>query len=572
MTTLGSDTIGTGGFEERADQVEEAVLRDETVIVDHFDRVHAGLVAKGLVLIQGPRGCGKTHLMRYTWLTCREDSRLPLAIYVSFNKYLRLEPLLHRNADAIQVFQAWVLSSIIIEADNLSRQMGGTNPLDIPTLLNVERKALERLIDHLERQIDRTDADDETMREISIDRVAVAITTMCEHYGRSRSVVLLDDAALTLTPEYMVEFFDIVRVLKRSNISPKASVYPGSTEYGPRFHANHEGKTIPVWLPVDNERYLETMRAIAEKRYPDVTRVPTDVDQLLAYAAFGIPRAYLTMLRHWNDNSANTEQQTVNQIIQDYNKLRLSEYRSLRIKVLRLSNLVDVGEELFTRSVDAIKIANEEMGREEKQLVIGLETNGLTPIINRMINLLIEAGLLYEYATQVSHGGTDRIYRRFTTHIAALLAVRAFSGRSRSGSPRQIVSILKLPSTKHPVRRKIDTLLTEMQIAMLRFNLPPCQTCQTARMNETQRFCHACGAKLIAESTFNNCIKSPIDMVPNLTEWTINKLRQSGFETAGDVDALADPGTELRKIWQVGPKRAAHISTAVKSYIDEYLS
>lgn len=54
------------GFEERADHINEEVLRNGTVIGDYFDRVHDALVARGLVLVQGPRGCGKTHMMRYS--------------------------------------------------------------------------------------------------------------------------------------------------------------------------------------------------------------------------------------------------------------------------------------------------------------------------------------------------------------------------------------------------------------------------------------------------------------------------------------------------------------------------
>lgn len=43
---------------------------------------------------------------------------------------------------------------------------------------------------------------------------------------RKRAILLLDDAALTLTKEYMIEFFDVFRSLKTISISPKASVYP----------------------------------------------------------------------------------------------------------------------------------------------------------------------------------------------------------------------------------------------------------------------------------------------------------------------------------------------------------
>lgn len=561
-------------FEERADQIDEKVLLDETVAEDHFDRVHQALVSRGLVLIQGPRGCGKTHLMRFTALKCQEDASLPLAIYVSFNRYLRLAPLLNQRADAVNIFQAWVLSSIVLEADALVSRLKGPQ-FDFPAFLGAERAVFQRIVSQLERQMPLTEQEEEVVRLLTIQNLVNGILAMCDHHSRSRAVVLLDDAALTLTPEYMVELFDIIRVLKNPRISPKASVYPGSTEYGPRFHANHEGRTVSAWLPVDNERYVQTMREIAKKRYPVAKHLRPEVDELLMYASFGIPRAYLTMLRSYLDSTETTEttdQSRINSIIQDHNKLRLSEFRSLSQKVPRLETLVSTGELLFRQSVDAIREANDEsLVKDEKQLVLGLETSSLTPIVNRMINLVIEAGLLFEHRTEVSHG-VERSYRRFTPHLSALIAARAFSGRSRGNSPRQVLESLRLKSTKHPVRRKIETLLGQGNLEGLRFNLPPCANCGTKRLSETQLFCHACGRPLVTPSAFDNCMNTPISSVPGLSDWQIKRLDENNISTVGDFLALQDPGSALRHIKSIGPKRASWISANVNSYVDEFMS
>lgn len=558
-------------FEERADQVDDATLRTGTVAEDHFDEVHKALVAKGLVLIEGPRGCGKTHLMRYTALRCRDNEEFPLAIYVSFNRYLRLEPLLQSKADAVITFQSWVLGNIVIEANRLATQLG-TEAFDAAGFIGTDQETLRRLIDRLERRMEPTDVDVAAMEALTIGAVTSAILAMCDHYGRPRAVVLLDDAALTLTPEYMVELFDIVRVLKHPRISPKASVYPGTTEYGPRFHPNHEGRTISAWLPVEDGKYLQTMREIATKRYSAVQQVPSDINDLFVYASFGIPRAYLTMLRSYVEKQTATSQQAINAIVQDHNRLRLAEFESLALKVARLETLVRTGRVLIDRAVDVVRIANDELNASEKQIVVGIETGGLTPIVNRMINLVIEAGLLYEHKTVVSHGGGDRTYRRFTPHIAGLLAVRAFSGRSRGSSPKSIVDTLRKPSAKHPVRRKIDTLVPPETIRSLRFNLPPCEKCQARRLSETQLFCHNCGARLIQPSTYDACMRTGIGVVPALTPWQVDRLVASNIRTVADFLAIQDPGTELRKIWQVGRKRAASMADAINNYVDEYLS
>lgn len=560
-------------FEERADQIDDSALLQETVAEDHFDRVHKALVAKGLVLIEGPRGSGKTHLMRYTALRCRDTSSLPLAIYVSFNKYLRLEPLLRKKADALVTFQAWVLANILIEAAALHEQLQSNGAHDfIEQSFGWSVSALRSLVDSLERQLPLDEEDVDIIKALSIEHVKDCLLEICDFNDRQRVILLLDDAALTLTPEYLVELFDVIRVLKHHRIAPKASVYPGSTEYGPRFHADHEGKTVSAWLPIDSSKYEIVMREIAQKRYSRGMAVRADINEIFMFASFGIPRAYLNMLRAFNESKSDTEQQGINAIIQDHHKFRLQEFRSIAQKVPKLAILVRTGEVFFQKCVDAIRNANDEIHRQEKQLVIGIETSGLTPMINRMINLLIEAGLLYEYKTEVSHGGTDRVYRRFTPHIASLITSRALAGKSRGSSAKQILEVLRYKQTKHPVRRKIETILSAEELEGIRFDLPACSHCQARRLSESQLFCHNCGKPLITSSTFETCMSTAISEVPGLTDWQVEKLNGKSIRSVGDFVAIQDAGTTLRTIWQMGPKRAKVIAAHITTYVDEFMS
>jgi len=582
---IGPDELNDlGGIELRADQAQEKELRAHTVKSDHFDQMHRALVQRGLVLIEGPRGCGKTHLMRYTWMQCRDNPSLPLAIYVSFNRYLRLEPLLHKSSDAIPVFQGWVLASILQEANRLAQALDPEDPLDVPAILGLTADQTAGLIDRLERQLARTEVDEQTLRALSIDRVADAIVEMCEYYGRPRAVVLMDDAALTLTPDYLVEFFDIVRVLKRAKISPKASIYPGTTDFGPRFHANQEGEVLSAWLPIESGDYLQNMRDIAEKRDASAATLPSDALDLLAYAAFGIPRAYLTMLRQFQqatkrpaDGSALTAQQVlagVMEVVQAHNKLRLVEYRSLGKKMPKFSSLISTGQELFLAMVEAIRNANDELIAKEKketQLVVGIESGSVTAMTNRMITLLVEAGLVYEYPKDVSHGD-ERTYRRFTPDVATLIAERAFSGGSRGTSARLILQVLQQRATKHPARRKADTLLSTEVIKELKFDLPPCPRCHTARINEEQKFCHHCGTKLVEESTFDKCMSSPLSDVQGLTGFLVEKLHQKNIDTVFQFEAIRDPSSTLRGIEGIGKKRTTRIMTSIQSHIEEFLT
>lgn len=60
-------------LQQRADYIPFDELLDETSEEGEiFKKVYAELTNKGLRTIVGPRGCGKTHMMRYAWVKCKE--------------------------------------------------------------------------------------------------------------------------------------------------------------------------------------------------------------------------------------------------------------------------------------------------------------------------------------------------------------------------------------------------------------------------------------------------------------------------------------------------------------------
>ena len=564
-------------LEQRADYIPYEELMKGTAINDFFESVHEALTERGTKLIVGPRGCGKTHMMRYTWVKCRDDRTAPFAVYVTFNRYYRLEPLLkaRARAGAIDLFHAWVLARILLElaaaSDSFPRLL--IPAVTTEELLGFDQDALKQLVAKLERSQGLTANEETLVSDLSIDRVAQTITRIAESSGRKRTILLLDDAALTLTPEYLVEFFDIVRAVKTPYISPKASVYPGTTEYGPRFHATQEGDLVPLWLDVEDESYSAVMGAIAELRYDEFSKVPEDISEYLKFAAFGIPRAYLRMLYEFGRGGFTTTQQGLNQVIQSHISARIAEYKSLSVKAPKLATLITRGEAVFRYFVKELRTANRELlARNEKQLTIGLSGTESSVMVVRLFDLLIEAGLLFKHQ-HVSHG-PDRSYERFTPHLAALFESRVFSGAERGTSPRQIVETLRFRNSKHPLRRSVSSLQAVGELSDLRFDLPPCAKCDVARITESQRFCHNCGSELLDASTFSECMALPLAEIPGLTQWQKDRIGTElpQLKTIGELLAHQDPGTELRKIHRVGQRRASRILEVVEGYVDEFLS
>ncbi|MBK0127461.1 hypothetical protein IAE30_27350 [Pantoea sp. S61] len=224
-------------FEERADYLEKENLLSWTATSKHFDNIQRKLIQVGAKLIVGPRGTGKTHQMRCAYFGCKNDSTRPLPLYISFNHYLRLETYLHENSNAIDIFHAWVLAKIIIACSSEYDVYNDELSFDIEFLnafiLDVEKQRYNQSYSVV-------------LSELSISVVQNMIERAIEKNERKRAVVFLDDAALTFTNDYMIEFFDIFRSLKTIKISPKASVYPGTTQYGPRFHVGQDAERVDI--------------------------------------------------------------------------------------------------------------------------------------------------------------------------------------------------------------------------------------------------------------------------------------------------------------------------------------
>jgi Cdc6-like AAA superfamily ATPase len=272
-------------IEQRADFIPYDDLKAETADNDIFNKIVDSLIKKQTTLIVGPRGCGKTHMMRYASILCQENESKPFAVYVSFNRYYRLEPLLTSKIDAINLFHSWVLARIIVSSYDAIKEVNKDITEDVlsESLNYLDVNSLSNVINQLEKGISLTEEEQLEIRKLSIPNVKNIIDNLRMLGGRKRTILLLDDAALTLTPEYMKEFFDIFRTLKSSHISPKASVYPGTTEYGARFHPTQEGELIPVWLSVEEASYSEIMEDIAKKRIPNYNDVPMEVKEYLKF-------------------------------------------------------------------------------------------------------------------------------------------------------------------------------------------------------------------------------------------------------------------------------------------------
>lgn len=550
-------------FIERSDFIKDSDLELWNVENPFLLGIRKKILGVGAKLLVGPRGTGKTHQMKLAYIHCLKHKDAPLGLYVSFSKYFHLEPYLYKTPNALQIFHTWVLSKVLLSCYEYLRII--ESDIDIDEGLITEASLTEFVAQAEKGQ--SAIKSDELISEVTIHRTISIIETIVFEEGKKRCILMLDDAALTLTPEYMIEFFDIFRSLKTKNISPKASVYPGTTEYGPRFHVGQDAERVDCWLNVEDENFSSFMNELLEKRFGSlITEINKDVIEAFKYASFGVPRAFIGLLRMYNYGfSGYTLQSKFNKIIDFQVDQIKNEYLSLHQKMPQHKSIIEIGYTFFQKIIGELKLENKEL-TPEKQIVVGIQEFN-NSLISRMIKFLIEAGLLYEL-TSVSHGD-NREYNRYIPHLVFLIQNRTFNP-GRGFDIKTLVENLSKKSKKHPLRRTINKYLSDDDLSQLKLNLPSCSKCGSVRISEEQKFCHNCGNELVGSSVFEECMQLSVDELP-LTEFQKIKVKESNINKVSDFMVLADPATELQKVPKIGKKRSETIIFKIKSTVDEFL-
>jgi len=550
-------------FVERADELDEESLVRKTVDNQFYLDIRRRLLSQGAKLLVGPRGTGKTHQMRFVYQECVRDSSKPAAIFSSFSRYVRLEPLLKTSRSASTVFQAWVVAKIALAGFSLLRDI--ELPADqversFTQCFDLASDESERFVSLIESRGGKEVAPPEGL---TLGALHLWFDQLLQLSGRTRLVVLLDDAALSMTPEYLVEFFNIFQDLKSPTVSPKASVYPGTSQYGPRLHLRHDVQPINAWLSIEDPAYDETMSKLVEAWSVRLAELPEGVVDLFKYASFGVPRVLMSLLRTFIEGSWGTVQQGVNAVIEQQVELMLAEYESLAQKVPQFGTVINAGAILFNSIADQVADANRQQ-EDSRQVVIGIAAKDIHTLETRMLRFLVEVGFLYPMSS-VKHGD-DRAYLRFIPHLAPLIHRRAFQHSSGFSAKKQ-VAFLRTEHKRQPLRFSLSKLLPNVR---LHLDLSRCTRCDTPRLSETQKFCHNCGAELINQSAYEACMALSIDVLP-ITERQKEALREQ-FSTIGDIIAAQDPATELRSFGLIGQRRAANIAEKAQKYVDEYFS
>ncbi len=161
-------------YEERADHLELDTFPTNTALTDDSEEWIKSLTGPGAKLLVGPRGCGKTHLMRFAFTKCIADADLPLAVYINLNRYYTLEPLLRRRPDAMTTFYIWVLANIVLglhESVQAFNVATSGQSVDVDSLLEFDKSEVSDLIGAYEKSLALSSGLDAVVNRLTIDRV-----------------------------------------------------------------------------------------------------------------------------------------------------------------------------------------------------------------------------------------------------------------------------------------------------------------------------------------------------------------------------------------------------------------
>ncbi|TON31317.1 hypothetical protein CGH59_20565, partial [Vibrio parahaemolyticus] len=333
-------------FEYRADHMTLDELEEITAESQFYSGVIKKLLSRGSKLVVGPRGVGKTHHMRIAYKQALNHQSKPLPIYMTLSKYLRLEPLKNTSSIAIQYFHCWALCKVLLGLKDTFEYLGkDTNK--ILDIYDIQWDDLSLFCDQIEKQQVR-DWHNSLLDKVSVSMVSDIIDEAIHLCNRKHAILLCDDAALVLTKDYMVEFFDIFRALKSAKISPKASVYP-NTEFGPRFHVGQDAESVPCWPSIADDEYVKLFEEIYSKRYS--TEMKEDVKKCFMYASFGVPRAFINLINQFQTSSKATTQSKLNAVIAEQAEIILKEFKTLSTKQPQYKNYVAIGQKLINKIV-----------------------------------------------------------------------------------------------------------------------------------------------------------------------------------------------------------------------------
>lgn len=313
------------------------------------------------------------------------------------------------------------------------------------------------------------------------------------------------------------------------------------------------------------------MKAIAEKRFDGQLPSPLANDmsamKFLAYAAFGIPRSLLNMLRSVEgelvEGNSAIERKKLLEAAKVSRENGHSVFKSLVHKIPAYKNFILTGDNIYSSLIESLKQFNRGKSTSKQGIEIGLK-RPLPNEIQKLIGFYQYAGILMESGE--NSRGEKGVYDIYFLHFADLITENAIVG-ARTKSIDRFLEVFE--GQKHQAwprvtgEKLVDTEDYEQAFAL---SLPECQTCGEPRVSENAKYCSSCGAQLQSASIYHTLVGQDLRVLP-ITEARARTIRRNS-DLRKIKDILMDQSKEqLRGVPQIGPKWAERILRYAEEYV-----
>ncbi len=555
-------------FIEQAEYIDTESFADLTIEHPKEETILRKLMGGGAKLLIGPRGCGKSTLMLkafYQMLNAIGQHALP--VYVNFKLALKVEPLYSKSANAPFWFKGW-LTLKVIEAlrSTLDKLENITIPESFPKKDFTERTLLK---------IEAGSIDNIEIESFSISFLQQIIHEILEQNNINRCVLLIDDAAHAFSEKQQEDFFDFFRAVKTKSISPKAAVYPGITSHSPSFQVGHDAEQIDVWVKPSGEDYETFMLELARKRFEgtQINLIDENEDDIafLAYCSFGIPRAFLGMLRaiynapdSYFNSDGSLSKSKVLFLSRSGKEMSHSVYSSLEAKLPSLNSYVKNGDFIYRALLDSIKDFNTGKDRTEQTMQFGIRSP-LDPNLEKVISFYQYAGLIMPIG-EFSRG-ENGIFLVYELHTGDLVTDNAIVSR-RTKSINLFLEVLRAKKHSAWPRTYSNKILelARLTTSDFKISLPQCQACGKERSTPEAHFCSYCGARLKSSSAYEYLADQDISVLDISTAMKERIKKNSQIRKVKDI--LIDSSREqLMSIKYIKKARAVKIVGAAEEYV-----
>jgi len=544
------------------------------------------LKGPGAHLLEGPRGVGKSSLMRKAELELDEGFQInrSIGVYVNFKASLMVQP--HYPGLGFDPFLCWVAAKILDALYKKSRQLGfiasnliaekyrrllavdqSWNPANLERTIKDLQSLATASTDEAKHKIEERLLGAELENFANVETVAEFVSDIAKETSLSRIIFLFDEAAHTFDEQQQKTFFSFFKLLHGGIISVKAATYPGITSYGGNFEIGQDAVRLSIssvdeHLQSSRDELREHFRELLRKRvstsdFKKMSQSGEALD-LLIWLSHGNPRSFLQTVSKWLSTDRLSKQ---NAFISSNNYVanELTFYHlELKQRLPRFSSHIELGMTLIkAHIVPELQRKNEGKGEAPRVQTVYFTIDSLIPYkVQRAISLLEYSGFLSQKS--VVKTWKRRQAPRYALHLGVAANEKVFHS-AFSVNPDDAIKRLSITDYR-------EFYASDHRFKLLVDNHQDLETCPNQHPRQVDgAFCPICGARFEVDGVITKLLEDSLDKL-GITSFLKRKLKDEfNAKTIRDVLGLTE--SDLQQASRIGPKRSRMIVNAAEEYI-----